>query len=144
MPKSTHSQILNKVNNVVKYVEKQQNKQSSDKEQGKKDQVNKTRLIKETLQEAEQDYARFQKKCIVLREMSDPRNDHKWITLRVKNRYERPTVPLLGTIEKIEIENKIVNIQNLAKYHVSKKIKIVHTLTQITERSQKYENHKLF
>jgi hypothetical protein len=38
------------------------------------------------MEEVEMNYVRFMKKCVVLKEMSDPKNDKKWSKYRIKNR----------------------------------------------------------
>lgn len=59
------------------------------------------RLLGQLMQETEFEYVRFMKKCIVLKEMQDPRQSGKWIQLRIRNRREVKRVPYYGTIEQL-------------------------------------------
>jgi hypothetical protein len=37
------------------------------------------------------------KKCVVLKEMNDPRNNSKWKRYRIRNRFEKREIPRYGT-----------------------------------------------
>lgn len=41
------------------------------------------------------------KKCLVVREMGDVKNEAKWRKYRIKNRYEEKTIPFFGTVVQL-------------------------------------------
>ena len=68
-----------------------------------------------------------------MKEMSDTANEKKWIKYRIKNRFEKRTIPFFGTY--VQLDYPYDEYKNLLGIrHVSQEILIVKTLNKITNR----------
>lgn len=79
------------------------------------------------------------KKCLVVREMGDVKNEAKWRKYRIKNRYEEKTIPFFGTVVQLSYHFH-ASQEQLGRLHISNKNLVVKTLNMITQRSFLYDN----
>ncbi|KAL4494234.1 hypothetical protein ABPG73_018753, partial [Tetrahymena malaccensis] len=108
----------------------------------KVDEIYRSKYVQELFEDAERQYIFFIKKCYVLKEMADPKNEQKWQKYRIRNRYEEKILPFYGTYVQLQY-NFNENQDSLSKLHVSNKQLVVKTLNMVTQRTFLYENHKL-
>lgn len=63
------------------------------------------------MKKVERKYVLFMKKCFVLKEMSDIRNNPKWKQLRIKNRFTLPVRKYYGTY--VQLNYDMANFGNI-------------------------------
>jgi len=71
------------------------------------------------------------KKCMVLREMLDPRNDQRFLDLRIGVRRPFKVIPRQGTICKLEYSFE-ENRASLQRLHISQIKKVITMMKVIT------------